>query len=40
MEEHLEHLRIFFEILRDNGLTSNPSKCSFEVSSVKFLGHM
>jgi hypothetical protein len=40
MEEHLEHLRIFFEILRDNGLTINPSKCSFAVSSVKFLGHM
>jgi hypothetical protein len=40
MEEHLEHLQIFFEILRDNGLTINPSKCSFDVSSVKFLGHM
>jgi hypothetical protein len=40
MEEHLEHLRIFFEILRDNGLTIKPSKCSFAVSSVKFLGHM
>jgi hypothetical protein len=26
--------------LRDNGLTINPSKCSFAVSSVKFLGHM
>jgi hypothetical protein len=40
MEEHLEHLRIFFEILRDNGLTINPSKCSFAVSSVRFLWHM
>jgi hypothetical protein len=40
MEEHLEHLRIFLEILRDNGLTINPSKCSFAVSSVKFFGHM
>jgi hypothetical protein len=40
MEEHLEHLRIFFEILRDNGLTINPSKCSFAVSSVRFFWHM
>jgi hypothetical protein len=40
MEEHLEHLRKFFEILQDNGLTNNPSKCTFAVSSVKFLGHM
>jgi hypothetical protein len=40
MEEHLEHLRTFFEILKENGLTINPSKCTFTASSVKFLGHM
>ena len=40
MEEHLEHLRTFFEILKENGLTINPSKCTFAASSVKFLGHM
>jgi hypothetical protein len=26
--------------LQENGLTINPSKCTFAVSSVKFLGHM
>jgi hypothetical protein len=40
MEEHLEHLRKFFEILQENGLTINPAKCTFAVSSVTFLGHM
>jgi cleavage and polyadenylation specificity factor subunit 1 len=40
MEEHLEHLPNFFEILQENGLTIKPSKCTFAVSCVKFLGHM
>jgi hypothetical protein len=40
MEEHLEHLRQFFEVLKKNGLTINPAKCTFAVPSLKFLGHM
>jgi hypothetical protein len=40
MEEHMEHLSQFFQVLQDNGLTINPAKCTFAVTSVKFLGHM
>jgi hypothetical protein len=40
LEEHLQHLAEFFQVLLDNGLTINPSKCTFAVTSVKFLGHM
>jgi hypothetical protein len=39
LEEHLEHLSQFFAILQENGLTINPAKCVFAVSSLKFLGH-
>ncbi len=40
LEEHMQHLAVFFQVLQENGLTINPSKCTFAVSSVKFLGHM
>jgi len=40
LEEHLEHLRLFFAVLQENGLTINPAKCTFAASSLKFLGHM
>ncbi len=40
LEEHRQHLAEFFQVLQDNGLTINPSKCTFAVTSVKFLGHM
>jgi hypothetical protein len=40
LEEHMEHLEKFFQVLQENGLTINPSKCTFASTSVKFLGHM
>jgi hypothetical protein len=40
LEEHMEHLSQFFQVLQDNGLTINPAKCTSAASSVKFLGHM
>ncbi len=40
LEEHMQHLAMFFQVLQENGLTINPSKCTFAVSLVKFLGHM
>jgi hypothetical protein len=40
MEEHMKHLSQFFQVLQENGLTINPSKCTFASTSVKFLGHM
>jgi hypothetical protein len=40
LEEHMEHLSQFFQVLQDNGLVINPGKCIFASTSVKFLGHM
>jgi len=40
LEEHMEHLSQFFQVLQDNGLVINPGKCNFASTSVKFLGHM
>jgi hypothetical protein len=39
LEEHMEHLRQFFTILQENGLTINPAKCVFASDAVTFLGH-
>ena len=38
--EHLSDLRSIFEVLRRHKLRLNASKCSFGVSSSKFLGYM
>ena len=38
--EHVNDLRNIFEILRKHKLRLNASKCSFGVSSGKFLGYM
>jgi len=40
MEAHLAHLKEFFVVLDENGLTINPAKCVFAVKTLKFLGHM
>ena len=40
VSEHLEDLRIIFEVLRNYKLRLNASKCSFGVGSGKFLGYM
>jgi hypothetical protein len=40
LEEHLQYPAEYFLVLQDNSLTINPSKCTFAVTSVKFLGHM
>ena len=37
-EEHLQHLRIVFDCLRQHALKLNSLKCAFMVSSGKFLG--
>nr|XP_016437489.1 PREDICTED: uncharacterized protein LOC107763517 [Nicotiana tabacum] len=39
MEEHLDHLRKVFQILRENNLFVKREKCSFAQPQVKFLGH-
>src|ERR1044072_9386346 len=39
-EEHEEHLRLVFQIMREKKLYANPSKCEFWLDEVKFLGHV
>ena len=40
VEEHLAYLGEVFSMLREYRLRLNASKCSFGVSSGKFLGYM
>ncbi|CAB0001535.1 unnamed protein product, partial [Nesidiocoris tenuis] len=39
LQEHLEHLRVVFGRLRDYGVSVNPAKCRFGVSTLSFLGY-
>ena len=39
-KDHLLHLRIVFDKLRQNGLKLQPSKCHFGKTSLAFLGHV
>jgi hypothetical protein len=39
-EEHLEHLNIVFDILKQNRIYLNPKKCEFNKPEVRFLGHL
>ncbi|HBK82804.1 MAG TPA: hypothetical protein DDZ41_04280, partial [Flavobacterium sp.] len=38
-EEHMQHLQLFFERLTKYGINIKPSKCSFGVKQMTFLGH-
>ena len=40
LEEHIEHLRQVFEVLRQNELFVKREKCSFAQKEVPFLGHI
>ena len=37
--QHTEHLRLLFTRLSEYGVVINPTKCSFGVSDLNFLGH-
>ncbi|XP_043717547.1 uncharacterized protein LOC122665462 [Telopea speciosissima] len=39
LEEHVQHLRIVFKVLKDNQLYVKKEKCSFAQEEVMFLGH-
>jgi hypothetical protein len=39
-EEHVHHLRLVFDKLRENDFKIKLSKCEFEKTEVKFLGHV
>lgn len=38
LEEHVEHLRLVFDVLREQQLYANLSKCTFCDDKVIFLG--
>ena len=38
-EEHVEHLRVVLEVLREHRLCGKLSKCEFWMNEVQFLGH-
>ncbi|CAL1401302.1 unnamed protein product [Linum trigynum] len=40
LDEHAEHLRQVFQVLRDNELYVKREKCLFEATEVPFLGHI
>jgi hypothetical protein len=40
LEEHLEHLRVVFNALRDASLFGNLTKCTFCTDRVVFLGYV
>ena len=39
-DEHLKHLRIVFQCIRDARLKLNIEKCNFWMKSLPFLGHI
>ena len=40
MEEHLQHINKVLEVLEKHTLYANPSKFSFGVQEVEYLGHI
>uniref|UniRef100_A0A453D0P3 Reverse transcriptase domain-containing protein n=1 Tax=Aegilops tauschii subsp. strangulata TaxID=200361 RepID=A0A453D0P3_AEGTS len=40
LQDHVEHLRTVFGILRQNQLYAKESKCSFAQPSIEYLGHI
>ena len=39
MEEHLQHLRLVFQTMREHSLFAKESKCEFATDKVEYLGH-
>jgi hypothetical protein len=39
-DDHIEHLRAFFDVLRDAHLFGNLEKCTFSTDRVSFLGYV
>jgi hypothetical protein len=40
MEEHIEHLRMVFQILKDHKLFIKFGKCKFAQQQLSYLGHI
>lgn len=39
-EQHLEHLKIVFQRLKEHGMTINSDKCEFGQTKIKYCGHL
>jgi hypothetical protein len=39
-DDHIEHLRVVFDVLRDARLFGNLKKCTFSTDHVFFLGYV
>ena len=39
-EDHLEHIRLVLQALREHHLFAKPSKCAFFLTELDFLGHL
>ena len=39
LEEHVEHLRLVFQTMREHSLFAKGSKCAFATDRVEYLGH-
>ena len=39
VEDHLSHLRLVFDKMREHTLFAKPSKCTFRGTSIAYLGH-
>ena len=39
-EEHLQHLKLVFELLRKHALYAKESKCEFFQTKIHYLGHV
>jgi hypothetical protein len=40
LQEHIDHLRIVFQILQDNKLHIKFKKCTFSQQQLSYLGHI
>ena len=40
LNDHVEHLRRVFELLRENKFYANTKKCTFAIDQVGFLGYV
>lgn len=40
LEDHMKHLRIALDLLRENSLLAKKSKCNFGCSQVEYLSHL